>query len=326
MLTAITHRRLWIARIAAVSSFIAYVCSHIYVLSLHGPHPPQPYSFDDVFVIGFFIVSALLNILWLRQLFFTWDVMDDTLPLSFGWDETFKCSNISVEQTTLRPPIVDYERDTRIFSACLSCAQIRCLPYNIAGNIFLVAWGWAWIRGEYLISQILLSCNLAAQLYAVFVLLHVDQDEAITPVNSMTHHVMKTGTGLGVLLMLKNWGVFDTMASPSTFEMLNFGVICVLMTVGSGPDPTLGLCLLYDLISLLCGNTSNKLWHHTFLWSILAVTTSLLIDLMLSKRENFSWLKGFDSSFILVPKCTGQITLEKDVDLFTNLADPTSIF
>lgn len=70
-----------------------------------------------------------------------------------------------------------------------------------------------------------------------------------------------------------------------------------MQTVRSGPDPALGLCLLYDFATLLVGDISNKLWHHTFLWSILAVSMSLLINLILSQSGNFSWLKGFDSSF-----------------------------
>lgn len=40
-------------------------------------------------------------------------------------------------------------------------------------------------------------------------LLHVENDDHITPANHITHFVMKTSTGLAVLYMWKNWGVID---------------------------------------------------------------------------------------------------------------------
>lgn len=82
-------------------------------------------------------------------------------------------------------------------------------PLQSSADSFSAAWSLAWFSGYFLLSQFLLAGNLSVQLYTVFLLLHVDQDEFITPINYLTHLVMKTNTGLAVLFVWKNWGVID---------------------------------------------------------------------------------------------------------------------
>lgn len=77
-------------------------------------------------------------------------------------------------------------------------------------------------------------------------LLHVENDDHITPANYITHFVMKANTGLAVLYMWKNWGVIDVgifffetkmgliteqqqSTVPSMAEMINSSVIFLLM-------------------------------------------------------------------------------------------------
>jgi len=74
-------------------------------------------------------------------------------------------------------------------------------------------WSYAWSHEHHFAAQVLLSLNLAALLYGVFMLLHVEQDDIITPSNLMTHLVMKTGTGLAVLFMWTNYGIFNVCVS-----------------------------------------------------------------------------------------------------------------
>ncbi|KDR85506.1 hypothetical protein GALMADRAFT_149954 [Galerina marginata CBS 339.88] len=304
--TAITYRRLLIFRILAVCSFTAHVCYQAYLLSLRGPASWTPYSSNDTLVVTFLSASVLLNIFWLRHLFFTWDVAGDTMPLTFGWREEL------TDERTCPQPVSS--NDGRIFGANLCSTQVRCLPFNIAGNIFFAGSSYAWLQEYYLISQILLACNLSAYLYAVFMLLHVEQDDAITPDNFISHLVMKTGVGLAILYMWKNWSWLDQGTTPALAPLANTGVIFVLMTVGSGPDPTVGICLLYDLAALLSEETSSELWCHTFLWIMLSISICLLIDLWLSMNDDFSWLKGFDGSVALSRGRLGQIALERDVE------------
>ncbi len=75
--------------------------------------------------------------------------------------------------------------------------------------IFLAAWGFAWIKGYFIVSEILVAGNLTAQLYTVFFLLHVERDEYITPINYLTHLVVKTNAGLAVLFLWKSWAIID---------------------------------------------------------------------------------------------------------------------
>ncbi|KAH9486460.1 hypothetical protein JR316_0000525 [Psilocybe cubensis] len=316
MPTTISYRRLLLIRIAAVFSFTAYACSQAYALHLPGPEPPKPYSPNDSFIITFFVLSAIINIHWLLQLFFEWDISGTTLPLTFGWSEEPCC--ISADDELLTSPNLseEFDRDARVFTANLSSAQVRCIPFSIAGNVFMAAWGYAWSNEYYTVSQIMLTANLATNLYAVFMLLHVENDDRITPANYITHFVMKTNTGLAVLYMWKNWGVIDPSTTPSMAEMINSCVIFLLMTVGSGPDPTLGICLLYDLTALISGDTTSELWYYSFHWTSIAVSMCLLIELKLSRSNNFSWLKGFDQPVGLWfhRDRPGRIYLEKDLE------------
>lgn len=135
--TTISHRRLLFTRIAAVSTFTAFICSQVYALYLPGPEPPKPYSPNDTFVIVFFALSAILNIYWLRQLFFEWDVAGNTLPLTFGWGE--EPCYLAVDDELLTSPNLaeQFGRDARVFTANLSSAQVRCMPFSISGNIFM---------------------------------------------------------------------------------------------------------------------------------------------------------------------------------------------
>ncbi|KAF8963890.1 hypothetical protein BDZ97DRAFT_1919416 [Flammula alnicola] len=287
MATTISRRCLFATRILAVTSFTAYVYLYTHALFLPSPKVTKPYSPNIYFVISYFVASALLNIYWLRQLFFTWDYAGDIMPLAYGWDED-SAFVVKDKKSPFRPALPKFYR--------LSSAQVTCLPFYILGNVFLIAWSFAWINGSFLISQILLACNLSAQLYTVFMLLHVEHDEHITPINYMTHLVMKTNAGLAVLFMWMNWGVIDQIVSPTIAEMINSGVIFLLMTVGSGPDPTLGLCLLYDLTALIFGQPKSEPWYHAFHWIMIMICICLLVELHLSERQQFSWLKGFDDT------------------------------
>ncbi|KAF8203965.1 hypothetical protein BJ912DRAFT_220837 [Pholiota molesta] len=285
--TTISRRRLEVTRILAVASFISYVYSQTHILYLPSPEASQIYSPNEYFLIAYFVASVLLNICWLRQLFFRWDYAGDTMPLAFGWhDEEDTSELIILEKSPSHLSL------SRIHG--LSSAQVTCLPFHIAGSMFLTAWSLAWFSGYFLLSQFLLAGNLSVQLYTVFLLLHVDQDEFITPINYLTHLVMKTNAGLAVLFAWKNWGVIDHITSPTVAEMINSGVIFLLMTVGSGPDPTVGLCLLYDLTALLFGQPKNDPWYHAFHWIMIVICVCLLVELHLSESQHYSWLRGFD--------------------------------
>ena len=85
-------------------------------------------------------------------------------------------------------------------------------------------------------------------------------------------------------------------------------------TVGSGPDPRLGLFLLWDLISL-CEGGPNELWQNTFYGTIIAVTITLIVDFALTESGRSSSPPVADVSFHVAPASTGQIALAEDAQV-----------
>jgi hypothetical protein len=71
------------------------------------------------------------------------------------------------------------------------------------------AWSIALLYNYDTTSQVLLGINLCMQLYSVFVLLHASQQHTLTPEYFLSLLVAKSGAGIAVLYMWKNWGVID---------------------------------------------------------------------------------------------------------------------
>ncbi|KAF5311890.1 hypothetical protein D9619_002684 [Psilocybe cf. subviscida] len=288
--TSISKGRLSILRALAVLSFTAYVYTQLHALSPPTPLPaiPKPYVPHEGFVAAFFAASALLNVYWLRQLFFKWDYAGDIIQLACGWDDT------AASTTTSKAPFTF--NATKRYG--LSAAQVASLPVHILGNVFLTLWSLAWSNGYYLLAQGFLACNLTVQLYSVFILLHVEHDEFITPINFLTHIVVKTNAGLAILFMWRNWSLIDQVMSPQIAEMANSGIVFLLIVIGSGPDPILGICILYNLLALILGESHCEAWFHAFHWMMIVIIITLLVELHVSEQEDFTWLKGFgESSF-----------------------------
>ena len=126
--TTISRDRLLVVRVSAVIAFTAYVYSQIYILFLPHSNAPKVYSPNEYFVLANFAASTLLNIYWLRQLFFRWDYAGDTMPLAHGWDENLP-DRLKPEMASFYPPV------TKLHG--LSSAQISCLPFHILGSVFL---------------------------------------------------------------------------------------------------------------------------------------------------------------------------------------------
>jgi len=131
---SISYRYLSFLRITSVSVFVAYVYSQAYVLSFSTTKNLARFSSTNGFLIAFSGVSVALNIYWLGQLFFDWDVDGDTLPLNTGWDEDL----IDLRTDKKHPFGTAFtDNDPRLFSAHLSSAQVRCLPLTIVGNLLM---------------------------------------------------------------------------------------------------------------------------------------------------------------------------------------------
>ncbi|CAA7265867.1 unnamed protein product [Cyclocybe aegerita] len=241
--------------------------------------------------------NSLLNVVWLRQL-----VLGRIPLLSLGVEEQLPRLIEHEEQAMLACSSGWCQQDLKaiIHHTIVTSTQGQCLPYYAAGNLLLTAWTAASLHGYCLLSQLFLTGGLLAQFYLVFMILSSEEETPITRSNCMTHLVLKVNAGLSMLFLWKDWAMLDKMIYPSPAELVNTGVIFLLMTIASGPDPTLGICLIYDLAALIFGQTNNAEWLHTFRWIMVAVSSCLLAELALSKRRDFSWLRLDDKPFVSV--------------------------
>ncbi|KAJ3512836.1 hypothetical protein NLJ89_g3290 [Agrocybe chaxingu] len=292
-----SYRILLLTRFLSVGSFTTYVCSQAYILSLPTPKIPRAYSPNIYFVVAYFSASALLNVAWLRQL-----VLGRIPLLSLEVEEQFPCLMGTEEKMMPACASGWYQQDLKavIRHTIATSIHAQCLPYYATGNFLLAAWTTAWLYDYCLLSQLFLTGGLLAQFYPVFMILSSEDETPIMRSNYLTHLVLKVNAGLSMLFLWKDWAMLDKMIHPSPAELVNTGVIFLLMTIASGPDPTLGICLIYDLAALIFGQSNNAEWLRTFRWIMVAVGICLLAELALSKRHNFAWLRLDDKPFVSV--------------------------
>ncbi|KAJ3535291.1 hypothetical protein NMY22_g6553 [Coprinellus aureogranulatus] len=167
------------------------------------------------------------------------------------------------------------EREAHVRSA-----QATYVPYFIAGNICLGIWSLLSIFGFHVASQLSLLINLIIHNYAIFIALHNwRRPELRMSRETWRMHVLSKGNAaLAVLALWTNSGLLEKTVAPTFPEMLNNGTIFVLMAVGGGPDPILGLFLLYDLIVLAYGTGAVKEWQSAFQYTALVVAAVLAWD------------------------------------------------
>ncbi|KAF8167576.1 hypothetical protein B0H34DRAFT_22542 [Crassisporium funariophilum] len=295
-MTSLSRHHLLLAQITAVASFIPYALSQTYVLFLGLPDIPRSYTPNSFSVATFFVFSAILNCYWLSRLFVNvsdaWILRLPMAIIAGGSDEVVELRKEQEQAATQ----TDYPKQRLNVSVKhLDSAQAAYTPFYVLGNIFLTAWSVAWLKAYYTLAQFMLIGNLVVQMCAIFILLNVETQQVTTRLSHLTHFVVKTNAGLGVLYMWKNWGLIDKFTPPTIAESAQSGIIFLLMTVASGPDPTLGICLLFDLSALVFGQGESELWHIAFLWMILAVTTCLLVDSALSTRRSVKWFDDFEA-------------------------------
>ncbi|KAJ7651615.1 hypothetical protein DFH06DRAFT_1094661 [Mycena polygramma] len=143
-------------------------------------------------------------------------------------------------------------------------AQMAYAPLYVLGNLFIVGSMAAWIFEYLTLSHVCMAFNTACQLYSVFFILPASGRHAWTPYNKLTHLVAKTSAGLAILYMWRGWGIMKIgSASPAIQQQAHVGVLVLLLAFASGPDPTLGICLLLDLGALVAGDTKED-WKFAF--------------------------------------------------------------
>ncbi|KAF7337529.1 hypothetical protein MSAN_02226100 [Mycena sanguinolenta] len=138
------------------------------------------------------------------------------------------------------------------------------LLYAIS-NMFLVGATSAWQFEQFAASQICMGFTTACHFYFIFFVLNPSGRYAWTPKNKLTHLVAKTSAGVALLYMWRAWGVMEIGPyRPAIQQQAHCGVLILLLAFASGPDPTLGICLLLDLAALATGDTREE-WKIAFL-------------------------------------------------------------
>ncbi|EJD03486.1 uncharacterized protein FOMMEDRAFT_154558 [Fomitiporia mediterranea MF3/22] len=136
-------------------------------------------------------------------------------------------------------------------------AQLDYVPIYALGNICIAGWMVFWNHEKFTASQLLVSINTFAQLYAVARL------PAYTQQTALTHWVAKTTAGIGLLDFVDNGAVALAYSPPpSTLVQILaaafFGIPSIL------GDPILGGCIIYDLVALYSGQQGS--WRSTLGW------------------------------------------------------------
>ncbi|OCB86202.1 hypothetical protein A7U60_g6791 [Sanghuangporus baumii] len=136
-------------------------------------------------------------------------------------------------------------------------AQLDYVPIYTLGNLCIAAWMIFWNNEQFTASQIFVTVNSLAQLYAVATL------PAYSPQNALTHWVAKTSAGIGLLDFVDNGGVATKYSPPPStlVKILTAGFFGIASVVA---DPILGGCVVYDLVALYAGQ--QGIWRSTLGW------------------------------------------------------------
>ncbi|KAK2464762.1 hypothetical protein APHAL10511_003180 [Amanita phalloides] len=256
----IGNHKLLAIRTLAIGSFAASILLQLNAILGGAPHPyiaygPQPYIFI-LFVAG----QSILQVYWLMQLFPREVQEPASISLLSDEDDSDKAS----DATQVAGPFD------------IDATQLAYSPIFVLSNICLSVWSYFWSWERYAACQVTLIVNTSVQLYAVYALLHSLYNVPQENGNVRTHILSKTSTGIAILYMWKTWGIVDKTTAPAFSEKLQTTIFFLLLTLASGPDPTLGICLTCDLVAMILGPHQVPEWHTAFMYMafIIAIVTA----------------------------------------------------
>ncbi|KAH6916708.1 hypothetical protein BKA70DRAFT_1485408 [Coprinopsis sp. MPI-PUGE-AT-0042] len=154
-------------------------------------------------------------------------------------------------------------------------------PYFLFGNLLTVIWSILTLYRHALTSQLVLVVHLVLQTYAIFATIHPRRRPELgaMQLDWYTHILSKGNAALVFLLLWNQSGLLERTTPPTGAEMINSGAVFVLMAVGAGPDPTLGVFLIYDLTCLIAGTVDGNPWRLALKCTTLFVTFVLAWDI-----------------------------------------------
>ncbi|KAJ7161238.1 hypothetical protein C8R43DRAFT_323507 [Mycena crocata] len=252
-------------RVLVILSFVCFVAFQGYALfnqrvlpetTVYAPHP--------YFLVAFFAMQVGLQFFWIGLLLRSRKGTPISHLLLPGEEEE---TGIRVEPEHAIEP-----------------TQMAYVHTYFVGNIFIAGAAAAWNFEHFIVSQILMAFNTACQLYFVFFFLSLPK-YLRTRKNRLTHLVAKSSSGVAVLYMWRAWGVLEVGSSrPAIQQQVHCGVLFLLLVFASGPDPTLGICLLLDLAALAVGNAKEE-WRTAFLGIMGVLSVVIVSDSVLAWKD-----------------------------------------
>ncbi|KAJ7269392.1 hypothetical protein B0H12DRAFT_1249909 [Mycena haematopus] len=259
--------RLVRARFLAVATFVSATLAQGYAFLIRSSAKDAVYAPNPYFLIVFFVIQTGLQLYWIMQLF-------------HGVHQSRGPALLPGEHD--RWSGVEMEAETNLSGG--EPAQMAYILLYTISNVFIVGSTSTWQFGHFAASQICMALSTACQLYFIFIVLNTSGRHAWTPKNKLTHLVAKTGAGVALLYMWRAWGVMDISPHrPAIHQQANCGVLVLLLAFASGPDPTLGICLLFDLAALAVGDTKTE-WKFAFLCIMGVLSVVIVSDWILSRR------------------------------------------
>lgn len=165
-------------------------------------------------------------------------------------------------------------------------AELLFSPILVIEYICLIAWHFSWRKENFIRCEIISMFNTAIHLFTVYWLFPQTCDSAmVSEGTARTRLLTRTSTGIAFLYMWKVWGVIDEAIAPAISQRLQTGAVFILLTISSGPEPTLGLCLLCNLIVMILGPCQIPEWRKAFICTSMAIAVVVVLDCFMNGRR-----------------------------------------
>ncbi|KAF8634963.1 hypothetical protein AX15_000688 [Amanita polypyramis BW_CC] len=278
-MTIIGNCRLAIVRVSTISSLVVATISQSSAFLNDIPHPYAAYGPHPYLFVSFIVAQTVLQAYWLRQLF----PYEGQAPAS-----TQILSDNEGDSGREAGAILDVD-DT----------QLAYTSTFVFGNICLSIWSYFLMKEKYGPCQVTLIFNTCNHLCAAYSLLHPLHNAPQANKITVTLLLSKTSVGLAILYMWKTWGIVDKTTAPSLSGQLQLVVFFLLLTLASGPDPTLGICLISGLIAMILGLHQAVEWRMAFVYMIPSIVVVMIVDYYLDARRRTGLVQGAPSVDLL---------------------------
>ncbi|KAF7303139.1 hypothetical protein MKEN_01277600 [Mycena kentingensis (nom. inval.)] len=136
-------------------------------------------------------------------------------------------------------------------------------PVYALCNVLFAGGVLAWSFSIPTLSHVLIFLTTAIQLYFVFGVLPAEK-YVLRRRNRITHTVVKMNAGFMVAYAARAWAYIGIgMSRPIAQQQMFCGIIFLLLTVASGPEPTMGIALILTIGTLASGNPEER-WRIAF--------------------------------------------------------------